>query len=553
MMKPDAKVIIAWGTQTQYNFAQKLKNKLDGMRKVGYPVHASTVCQDGDSTPVEERALKEFTNFDFAVFLFGIKSFAVTPKNAEMIDLSEPISTDMDDLINPYLKKAPDNRFVNDIAPVLSQNICFEFGLAKATHREAESIIWVTMGGNVQKYFPSDWNKPLIINLDKYDSDEKKLDYITAELHNRIRKMFGFLGQKHDDIVMDILQLSKYRPDLANVTSRKHSINIDFLGSYNSPLDAYFREEYEMFYGKPTSADIGRRVQYFIDRAVLFVYLRNGDFWDETVNALLNACYGFSPAERTHPLAAINILKEVMRYHNMTSKPSRVVDYNSILNKLLAAKNNVVNPMLKCLLEDYLGLCYHKITLPLLAKTVNKNRISITSKEDITLLRDNGSASSVKEACKNLEDAVACFSEVLRLSNENEMENFYIWEGFAQYNRARCLYMLNLINPALGQNWKDELQTAVITRRETAEKYEKFSRTLSFPVVISHNLRAEYFHAEIERFSYLNAQESADFDISDFEKVKTEIHEWGKKSSFYTDVLRVTESLNKLSKAIDNT
>ncbi len=134
----------------------------------------------------------------------------------------------------------------------------------------------------------------------------------------------------------------------------------------------------------------------------------------------------------------------------------------------------------------------------------------------------------------------------MRLSSENSMGVGYLWEGVALYNKARCEYLLNILVPN-SFNWKVDMIEAIRVRREYTEKYESIP---SFPVVISHNLKAEYYLAKLEQYFYTVNESPTTINISEFNMLKEEVYNWGRISSFYTDVLSVTNKLNILEKMI---
>ena len=538
MMKPDLKVTIAWGTENQYDLARALKIKLDTLRKKGYPVDAQMIFSTGNGIPISQRATEIFSNFDYAIFIFGIKSIDIMPQDGEMISIKKA------SILKDILIDMLDNDAI--IAPKLSQNIIYELGIANATHSDPSSIMWFFSGGNVQKdYFPSDVNLPAIYSFDNFTNIDEQINYILTELHLKVKAQFNYLGSSYEDQVPSILFQKSYRPNLKNIISRKNNIGIDFLGSYNSPLDAYFEQEYSLFNEENIEYNLDCRIQYFIDRAVLFVYLRNNQLWVRAVSQLFDAVESMSDRESSIYFVsklAIDILSNVMVYHKMMTQQD--ASPKLLLEKFEQWSNDrmLKNGMLRCLCFDYKGLCAHKVALEHLACSIGKKDFWATSKEDIKSLIDSRKNYEKKIAKQYLLTAIKSFEEVLRVSNENSMEVGYLWEGFALYNKARCEYLLNILVPN-SFNWNIDMIEAIRIRGEYVETYESIS---SFPIVISHNLKAEYYLAKLEQYFYIINEYPTSVNISEFNMLSEEIYNWSKISSFYTDVLSVTSKLNTL-------
>lgn len=204
------------------------------------------------------------------------------------------------------------------------------------------------------------------------------------------------------------------------------------------------------------------------------------------------------------------------------------------------------NSMLRCLCFDYKGLCAHKVAIEHLSASIGQKAFWATSKENIKSLIDSEKTEEKDSAKEYLRIAIRCFDEVLRSSSENSMGSGYLWEGFALYNKARCEYLLNILIPN-SFKWKENLIEAIRVRGEYAGKYESIP---SFPVVISHNLKAEYYLAKLEQYFYTINENPTSLSISEFNMLKEEVCNWCKISSLYTDVLSATNKLNTLEKII---
>ena len=220
------------------------------------------------------------------------------------------------------------------------------------------------------------------------------------------------------------------------------------------------------------------------------------------------------------------------------------VKYSHIFFELNRASENsmLINSMLRCLCFDYKGLCAHKMSLEQFSAENKDILLNVKSKEDLDLFLNSINESEKKEAKKHLIIAIESFDIVLRVSNESSMENSYLWEGFALYNRARCKYILNVLYPD-SDDWEEDMDAAIRIRGEYADRYRAIK---SFPAIISHNLLAEYFHAKLERQFYIAAHKPSKFNKEEFEKLKQEITKWKNKSLFHIDVLSVADKLKKI-------
>ena len=113
MMRPDAKVAIAYGSNTMSEVAKVLCAKLTAYQQAGYPVSVSIVAEDIKELKkrvpakksvddyIREKMEHYFSDFDYAIFLFDVKGTA-TPEG-------ETKST-----------------------PLVSSNLIYEYGLASS-------------------------------------------------------------------------------------------------------------------------------------------------------------------------------------------------------------------------------------------------------------------------------------------------------------------------------------------------------------------------------------------------------------------------------------
>lgn len=137
------------------------------------------------------------------------------------------------------------------------------------------------------------------------------------------------------------------------------------------------------------------------------------------------------------------------------------------------------------------------------------------------------------EIVKNFKHAIEWFDNVLELTEYKNKLNFqlirdYIWDDYALYNKARNQCLLNCLGLE-NNDWKSTIKQAVKERKRSVDKYQ------DMPFAILSNLYAEYLHARLEQFSYLNEKPDNNFD-KDYNK-------WIELC--YEDILNVQKNMKK--------
>lgn len=138
------------------------------------------------------------------------------------------------------------------------------------------------------------------------------------------------------------------------------------------------------------------------------------------------------------------------------------------------------------------------------------------------------------EIVKNFKHAIEWFDNVLELTEYKNKLNFqlmrdYIWDDYTLYNKARNQYLLNCLGLE-NNDWKSTIKQAVKERKRSVDKYQ------DMPFAILSNLYAEYLHARLEQFSYLNEKPDNNFD-KDYNK-------WIELC--YEDILNVQKKYEKV-------
>lgn len=220
--------------------------------------------------------------------------------------------------------------------------------------------------------------------------------------------------------------------------------------------------------------------------------------------------------------------------YSINSEPEDINDELYELSKIIESEPNLIkNKMLLCLLYDYLGLSSLKTACKQIAKSLNKDYFNILSKndrEEFKILKIEDS----NEIVKNIKHAIEWFDKVLKLTEYKNKLNFklmrdYIWDDYALYNKARNQYLLNCLGLE-DDSWKTTMKQAVKERKRSVDKYQ------DMPFAILSNLYAEYLHARLEQFSYLNEKPDNNFD--------KEYNKWIELC--YEDILNVQNKYEKV-------
>lgn len=306
-------------------------------------------------------------------------------------------------------------------------------------------------------------------------------------------------------------------------------------------INNFFEKEYE----KIDENSIGKRLQFIIDRTVVFVYLDNNKCWGDYLYKLEYSNNEQCSIDNYKSYnIAIKILKEIFKYHKMMRDNNDEcyihIDPEDIKNKLLKIYNDlkmdpnlIKNKMLYCLLFDYLGLCCLKTACKKIAEGLQQNSFDILEISDRKKIKKINYIDSLA-IIDSLKESIQWFDEVLKISSyENEIGfkqmSEYIWEGYALYNKARGEYLLYCFN-FKNVNWETTMEQAITVRRESVVKYK------DMPFAIFSNLFSEYLHARLEQYSYLNKKPSIGFE--------KEFNRWIELC--YEDILNIKNKYEKI-------
>lgn len=313
-------------------------------------------------------------------------------------------------------------------------------------------------------------------------------------------------------------------------------------------INNFFIQEYEKI--DPNS--IGERLQFIIDRAVVFVYLENNECWGNYLYKLeyTNNDQRSKDNYQSYNIA-IMILREVFSYHKMmrgaedkysiSTDPEDIKNALLDLSDILEKKPDLIkNKMLFCLLYDYLGLCCMKTACKQISYTLNKDFFNILDKKDRTEF-ENLCLDESSEIIINIQEAIYWFDRVLELTEYDNKIGFkqmseYIWNDYALYNKARNQFLLCCLGLEPDNVWKMTMEQAVKSRKDSVKRYQ------DLPFAIFSNLYAEYLHAQLEQFSYLEEIPGIAFE--------KEYNKWIELC--YGDVLNVQNKYEKVKYNLTN-
>lgn len=531
MMKPNLKVTIAYGSVRTEKVAVALAKELGALKKKnGYPVLPQLVYNNDNGIGIHGNVHQYFSDFDIAVFIVDVK----------------------------YIAKPIGNEAVE--IPLLSPNLYYEMSLALQTNESG--IIWCSLCSvdtlRQQQQALSDYAGLMDNMLELPDltrSDDEIVCRILEKLHSKIKEKlqsvgYDFVAENYSGEIKNVLTDGRYRARLRNIASAQtvKLPTLKTLASYASPLGDYIYEEYSSF-TNANELELSRRIQYLVDIAVFFVYIKDRTFLTKAINdliadgAVLQSGGNVGAAFYT---GAIDVLRQVALYHGRMGDAK--VNFTNIRTELLGDVNNILNanPMLKCLAYDYLGLATHKIAIEEICKILDMPRFFAENPKHIDKLIESYAQSSERFAkiLTLLKEALNHFDKVID-SADVDMETNYIWRGYARYNRARCEFLLFNFGDNFGDNWRQSLQDSVDERKSYYQLYEPLTDDKKFPAVISYNLHAEYFHAMLELLLYRKHQ--GENIEEEYERIQKEIQAWTASSAFYGDTIEVTQKLGRLS------
>lgn len=198
----------------------------------------------------------------------------------------------------------------------------------------------------------------------------------------------------------------------------------------------------------------------------------------------------------------IKLLKAVVSYQNLVS------DGNfNIHSDLLHVRGPILrNPVTKTIYHNYLGLYYNKKAMHLLQvalsdKHKNVELLSINGLELVQDFAKDIPPTTIENIVLYLKSACEQFDKALSVANEDAM-----WPGFINYNKARCLYFLNVLTDDEAQ-WDIVLDSAINSRsrlNKVIDEVLTYKRFEPVEITDTHLRQFFIFQEELARLMKLN-------------------------------------------------
>ena len=220
-----------------------------------------------------------------------------------------------------------------------------------------------------------------------------------------------------------------------------------------------------------TAAQFADTLQYMIDLIIFFPAVFNAkdtdrEKYDHEMENIIKS------AEKKHEIIkyiskgnSIQIKETIKLFKGVISYQKHVADNNFNVNAdLLHVRGPILrNPVTKTIYHNYIGLYYNKKGMQLLREELGTGKNDLLSipifkkvREDIPMIN-----AAVREDIKMyLEAACEHFDKALAISGED-----VAWPGFINYNKARTLYFLSLLDEnSSADKWVDVMKHAISSR-----------------------------------------------------------------------------------------
>lgn len=318
------------------------------------------------------------------------------------------------------------------------QNVIFELGYAAATVGENRYRIFCP--GELDMEIPSDINNKFRVTDLSFEN----------------------VGTVIEDFVLHNLKNPR-RPSSLRDT--------DYRMNYSNLCDDPDRaiDEFEKEYAELDSVD--DQLIYVFERIVFDVYFQKKGWWMTRIASI--------EAQDTLQRASLDILFGVSDYHSswiLAPDRSNSIQDTSIINIAISRLERGlriidsydVNPIVKIVGLDYLGLAYQKLG------------------RDVAYGRDR--------RITFYEQSEMAFEESELLAKEYDDRCLQLWVGYVLYNRARTINeRQELQEEVQSHEWRRLFDLAISTRKS----WRNCPYTL--PLIVREGLESEYHHAVAER------------------------------------------------------
>jgi len=560
MMRPDVKIVIGWSGFYQRKVAKMLYKKLKAYSESDYPINVSLIDDDTMHTiDIAEKMTSEFSDCDYAFFLFDTIGKACSSKKDTICN-----ACTLEEIKDG---KCPKDKKCQEVPPLLSVNLLYEYGLAFSSfiNRSDKQRIYCFSPSEID---PKSFRYIQGVKLEQYDKFpndykddiEKQTEYIIEHyvygkilknLYYGLPKELPLLQKEGEKYIIakevnidDPMKLDKDNTYWADLRHLQPSGIIISLDKQSQPLNDVFIKEYQQF--NDTEKSLKRKLLYIVDRAVFIMYLRQENYWDDVVyngyidsknprklvKSLLELRLNYLKSnnldiENDYYIKTINALHGVFLYqkHWRTGKMSENLDkIETFLKPINEIGREIGNRMVYCMATDYLALVYLRKGLHYKAALLFK---------DVVDCQNNMQNPEVNPNCP-----------------------MYIWKSYALYNQARCEFTIHSNSLSgkevsedekeLSKSWNKDLCEAVESRKQD---FEFFGDYPLFPQIITFNMQAEFYHAlyEYKLYCLREKRRNPEFEAKDF-SADDKLEDWKKGILTVIDVLGVSEKSESVLK-----
>jgi len=422
MLKPKKKIAIVYGHKPEIlNF---IKDKIRDYDRQGYRVKPVILSAK------ELRTKKGFIYQTLTELFRGIDAAIVFMTSDDKGKSNKEIKS----LIQSDISVSP-KEFLSQLNERARQNVIFELGYIAALIGEGNYRVFADESIEI----PSDiQGKYLERNFEFTNIAEVTKELIEVNLG--VKKRLSSI----EDV--------SYHLDYSDLQQKSYDNLLDFFEYEYSELD----EE-------------GDKIIYLFERIVFDSYYQRPEWWQEKYKTISSSCPKINFAK--------NLLEEITRYMRLWLPPEKK-EYSMIYlcaDKLQLLLNNIqkfepLNPIIKIVSYNYLGLAYNKI----------------------------GSSQKIDDENKRLnylECSKKAFNNTIELAIIFDDPLLPLWQGYSTFNLARTINEIDRIKHKkdLEELWRETFALAI----EVRDGWTKTPYNL--PVEIEEGLSTEYLYAKAER------------------------------------------------------
>lgn len=296
--------------------------------------------------------------------------------------------------------------------------------------------------------------------------------------------------------------------DNQNYVTSVPELILEFTEKDEKLLDeAIFKSiEYKLKNESKTAVQFADTLQHIIDLIVFFPavfnakeinkkhYQKRMKFILKQIDEQRNIFKNISKGNSIQIDETIKLFKGVIAYQEFVSENNFNVD-----SDLLHVRGPILNnSVTKTIYHNYLGLYYNKKAMNLIREKLDMNSQDILSLRGLKKFKNELSSikpSDIEKIKMYLDLADSQFDKALFVSAEDIM-----WPGFINYNKARTLYFLSIINNQ-ENSWENIMKNAISARTSLNYLIEEVLSSHGIP---THLKSFFLFQEELARLVNLN-------------------------------------------------